>query len=61
MKQFANRKRSEREFIVGEIVYLRLRYPHLKSISQEQVSKLSPNYYGPFPIEAKVGRVAYRL
>ena len=42
-------------------MYLRLRYNHLKSISRERITKLSPKYYGPFPIEAKVGKVAYRL
>ena len=61
MKQFVDRRRSEREFEVGEEVYLRLRYPHLRSINQRKVTKLSPKYYRPFPIEAKVGRVAYCL
>jgi len=46
---------------VGEEVYLRLRYPHLKSISSGLVSKLSLKYFGPFPIIAKIGQVAYRL
>ena len=61
MKQFANRRRSEREFAVGEEVYLRLRYPHLKSITQRSMSKLNPRYYGPFPIIAMIGKVAYCL
>ena len=29
-KQFSDCRRSEREFAVGEEIYLRLRYPHLK-------------------------------
>ena len=33
MKKFLDRRRSVREFAVGEEVYLQLRYPHLKSIS----------------------------
>lgn len=60
MKQFVDRKRSEKEFSVGEKEYLRLRYPHLKS-TQGPVSKLSPRCYGPLPIVAKIGRVAYHL
>jgi len=35
MKQFVNRRRSEREFAVGEEVYLKLRHVHLKALSQE--------------------------
>ena len=42
-------------------MYLRLRCNHLKSISREKITKLSPKYYGLFPIEAKIGKVAYRL
>ena len=33
MKQQVYRKKSEREFSMGDEVYLRLRYPHLKSIT----------------------------
>ena len=61
MKQYVNRKRSDRELEVGEKVYLRLRYPHLKSIIQGPVSKLNPRYFRPFPITTKVGKVAYQL
>lgn len=61
MKQNADRRRSEREFETGDQVYLRLRHNHLKSISRGKVSKLSPKYYGPFLVEARIGRVAYRL
>ena len=61
MKQFTDRRRSEREFEVGSKVYLRLRYPHLKSITRGKVTKVSPKCYGSFPIEAKLGKVAYQL
>ena len=46
---------------MGDNVYLRLRYPHLKSITKGKVTKLSPKYFDPFAIEAKVGQMAYRL
>jgi len=61
MKQFADRKRSDRELEVGEQVYLRLQYLHLKSISQRPVNKLTPKYFGPFTITDKRGEVAYKL
>ena len=61
MKQLADRGRSEMEFCVGKEVYLKLKGPHLESLTTGPVSKLSPKYFGPFPIVAKVGSVAYKL
>jgi len=61
IKQMANRRRREREFTEGEEVYLKLSYPHLRALSQQPVSKLSPKFYGPFPVLARVGQVAYHL
>lgn len=61
MRQQADKGRSEREFAVGEEVYLRLRPTHIRVLTSTPVTKLSPKYYGPFPIEAKLGKVAYRL
>ena len=52
------RKRSEREFSVGDLVYLRIKHSHQKSFSH---SKLCPKYFGSFPIIANVGPVAYHL
>lgn len=49
MKQLADKKRSEREFLVGEKVYLKLGQQHLKALTHQPISKLSPKYYGPFP------------
>ena len=60
MKQFANR-RSEREFNVGDLVYLKLKHTHQKALSQGQVTKLSPKFYSPFPVTAKFEKVAYQL
>lgn len=42
-------------------MYLRLRYPHLKSISQRPMNKLTPKYFGPFTITDKLEKVAYKL
>nr|GEU85209.1 retrotransposon-related protein [Tanacetum cinerariifolium] len=61
MKNYADKKRSEREFEVGMWVYLKLQPHRQVTIRKEQQHKLSPKYYGPFMILAKVGAVAYKL
>jgi len=50
-KELADTWRSEREFDVGEEVYLKC----------GPISLLSPRYFGLFPIVAKIGSVAYKL
>ena len=41
MKQSADKRRSDREFKVGERVYLRLRYQNLKAITQGRYLNLA--------------------
>ena len=60
MKQYANR-RSEWEFLVGDMVYLKLGHSHQRALTHSQVSKLSPKFFGAFPILAKFGTVAYKM
>nr|GEZ11258.1 integrase, catalytic core [Tanacetum cinerariifolium] len=61
MKKYADLKRSEREFDVGIWVYVKLQPHRQVTIRQTTQNKLSPKYYGPFLIVAKVGLVAYKL
>ena len=61
IKQQVDKGRSEREFEVGEKFYLKLQPSYLKAMMVGPVSKLCPRYYGPFPIIAKLGSVAYKL
>ncbi|XP_061352937.1 uncharacterized protein LOC133297756 [Gastrolobium bilobum] len=42
-------------------VYLKLQPYRLKSIARRVNEKLSPIYYGPYPIIERVGEAAYRL
>lgn len=61
MKQQADKKRTEREFQVGDRVYLKLQ-PHIEpSVALRSNHKLSFWFFGPFLVLAKVGKVAYKL
>lgn len=60
-KQFADRRRSDREFEVGDRVDLKLRKVHLQTFALGQHSKLSSNFFSPYPIMARIGKVAYKL
>ena len=61
MNLYADRKRKERSFEVGEWVYLRL-YPYRhSSMALRQNLNLSPQFFGPFQIIQRVGEVAYKL
>lgn len=49
VKQYADRRRSEREFVVGEKVYLKVRPAHLKKLAHGQITKLSPQVLWTLP------------
>ena len=62
MKQQADQHRSERNFEVGDWVFLRLQpYKQISIKQQKKNNKLSPRYYGPYQIMQKIGSVAYKL
>ncbi|KAJ1275683.1 hypothetical protein BS78_05G154600, partial [Paspalum vaginatum] len=61
MKHQADSHHSEREFAVGDWVYLKLQ-PHIQSsVAPCGNYKLSFRFYGPFKILQGVGVVAYKL
>jgi hypothetical protein len=61
MKSQADKNRSEREFQIGDMVYLKLQ-PHIQSsVVFHSNQKLSFRYFGPYKILARVGPVAYKL
>jgi hypothetical protein len=50
MKRAYDRRHREKEFAVGDWVYLRLQPYRQTSVALRRVSKLAPRYYGPFQI-----------
>ena len=61
MKCQVDRHRREVSFEVGDYVYLRLQPYRQTSVAFRSLLKLSPRFFGPFKIMAKIGTVAYRL
>jgi hypothetical protein len=61
MKKFADAKRTERIFQVGDMVYLKMQPYHETALGLRNSLKLTLKYYGPFRVLATVGRVAYKL
>ncbi|XP_019097363.1 PREDICTED: uncharacterized protein LOC109131156 [Camelina sativa] len=59
-KKYADRKRREVEFKVGDMVYLKVA-PQKGKDQFGKVVKLAVRFIGPYPIEQRVGEVAYRL
>jgi hypothetical protein len=56
---YVDRKRTPREFKIGDHVYLGVRHRKI-SLRMGACAKLSPQYCGPFEILDRVGTVAYR-
>ena len=61
MKVQADQHRSDKQLEVGDWVYVKLQPYRQHSVSLMLNQKLGPKFFGPFPILARVGSVAYRL
>jgi hypothetical protein len=61
MKSQADKRRSEREFQVGDKVYLKLQSYVQSSVATRANHKLSFKYFGPYTILERVEKVAYKL
>ncbi|XP_048622657.1 uncharacterized protein LOC125591833 [Brassica napus] len=59
-KSYADKRRRDLEFQVGDLVYLKIRIFRGGSKTRK-LKKLKPRYMGPYPILEQVGSVAYRL
>ncbi|KAG6518817.1 hypothetical protein ZIOFF_022298 [Zingiber officinale] len=61
IKQLADMHRSEREFAIGDWVFLKLQPYKQVSIRRSNSMKLSPKFYGPYKVMERIGPIAYRL
>ena len=59
-KSYADKRRSDLEFQVGDMVLLKVS-PWKGVIRFRKRGKLGPRFIGPFRVVARVGKVAYRL
>jgi hypothetical protein len=59
-KNYADKRRKDLEFQVGEFVFLKVS-PWKGTMRFGRKGKLSPRYIGPYKILERVGKVAYRL
>lgn len=60
MKSQADKKRSDRSFTVGDMIYLKLQPYVQSSLAPRSNQKLGFKYFGPFKISEKIGSVAYK-
>lgn len=61
MKARADEHMREVEFQVGDKVFVKLRPYRQKTLAKRVNEKLSARFYGPYEIERRVGKVAYKL
>ena len=61
MKSQIDKKRTDIEYAVGDMVYLKIQPYRLKSLATRVNKKLSPRYYGPFEVVETITKVVYKL
>lgn len=61
MKEQADKKRKHVEFRVGDPILVKLQPYRQSSAALRKHQKLGLHFFGPFPILAKIGDVAYKL
>nr|GEV27282.1 putative mitochondrial protein [Tanacetum cinerariifolium] len=61
MKAQSDSHQRDVKFLMGDIVFLKLRPYRQRSLSKRLNKKLAPRYFGSFEVLENIGTVAYRL
>jgi hypothetical protein len=61
MKDQADKHRSDRQFAVGDWVFLKVQPYVQNSVADRANHKLAFRYFGPFQVVSRVGEVSYKL
>jgi hypothetical protein len=61
MKKYADAKRTDRTFAVGDFVYLKSKPYRETALGMHNRPKFTPRWYEPFMVLKRVGTVAYQL
>jgi hypothetical protein len=61
MKKYANLKRTERTLEPGDMVYIKMQPYRMAAFGIRQSIKLTSKFYGPFIVNEKIGKLAYKL
>lgn len=56
-----NQKHCNLQFQVGDLVWLRIPTYKQSSVVAAHYIQLAPKFYGPFPVQERIGQVAYKL
>ncbi|GJZ12283.1 putative mitochondrial protein [Tanacetum coccineum] len=60
-KSLADKHRSDIDFKVGDLVFLKLYHYRQKIVAQKPNKKLAPNFYGPYRIINQISKLGYEL
>ncbi|XP_025980100.1 uncharacterized protein [Glycine max] len=58
---YADKKRIDKEFNFGDLVYLKIQPYKQYSLANTYFHKLSARYYGRYKVIERIGKVAYKL